>query len=273
MKINYTNISGSDSIAKYFKEIRKKELLTFEKEIELAERVKDGDEKAIVELCEANLRFVISVAKEYQGHGLELNDLINEGNYGLIKAAHKFDSTKGFRFISYAVWWVRQSIIQSLNDNSRLIRLPVNLITKLNSIKKNNELLLQEHLGDLEMFDNEFINLDVITCGSLNDHINEDGDEVSDLISDEINIEERLIENADESKLKEALNKTLDILDEREREIIECYFGLNKEFEAMTLEGIGDKYDLTKERIRQIKSKAIMKLRANTSNLQKLLDK
>lgn len=273
MKGNYTSIDGSESIGKYFKEIRKKELLTIEKEIELAERIKNGDESAINELVESNLKFVISIAKKYQGQGILLSDLINEGNLGLIKAAKKFDADKGFRFISYAVYWVKQTIMQCLNENGRMVRLPVNVITKLNSIKKNNELLLEESLHDIDTFDNEFVELTNSTCSSINDYINEDGDEVSDLLSDDINVEEEIIKNSDDTKIKEALSKTLEILDERERCIIECYYGLNNDYEAMTLEGIGDKYNLTKERIRQIKSKAIMKLRYNASNLQLLLDK
>ncbi len=275
MKRNYTSIDDSESIGKYFREIRKKEILTVEKEIELAERVKQGDELAIKELVESNLKFVVSIAKKYQGQGVLLSDLINEGNIGLIRAAKKFDSDKGFRLISYAVHWIKQAITQCLNDNSRLVRLPVNKITKLNSIKKHNEFLISEQfeLVDIDTYDNEYVDEINSSCVSINSFINEDGDEVSDLLSDDINIEESIIKTADESKLRKALMETLEILDERERCIIECYFGLNSDYEAMTLEGIGDKYNLTKERIRQIKAKAIMKLRYNTSNLQKLLDK
>lgn len=273
MKVNNINIDNADSIGKYFKEIRKKGLLTIEDEVELAERIKNGDDSAILELVESNLKFVVSIAKQYQGQGVLLSDLINEGNYGLIKAAKKFDADRGFRFISYAVYWVKQSIIQCLNENGRMIRLPVNVIAKMNTGRKNNELLLEEHTHDVELFDNEYVELVNTSCSSLNEYINEDGDEVSDLISDDINVEELIIKDSDNDKLKSVLYKTLEILDERERCIIECYFGLNESYEAMTLEGIGDKYDLTKERIRQIKEKAIMKLRFNASNLQNLLDK
>lgn len=269
---------GEDSIGKYFKEVRKSELLTNEQEVELANRIQGGDEAAVEELVKANLKFVISIAKEYQNQGLSLADLISEGNFGLVKAATRFDPTRGFRFISYAVWWIKQSIIQSLNDNSRMIRLPANVILKLAKIRK--ELEKFEFENEREASSGEVINeesedddLTVIQTpkvGSLNAPINEEGGELSELIAD-------TSEDADEAyevdmRLKEELNETLSVLDDRERDIIESYFGINKEHVGMTLDDIGERYGLTKERIRQIKEKAIRKLRHNAHNLFDLMN-
>lgn len=274
MKSKYTGTDDSDTITKYFKEVRKTELLTPEKEVELAIRIQNGDEVAKKELIEANLKFVISVAKDYQGQGLTFADLISEGNFGLIKAAQKFDHTKGFRFISYAVYWIKQSIMQSLNDNGRMIRLPVNVIGKMSNMKKQvdkfeleNERLpfIDEDMGKGEVFD------DIVlpTCTSLNKIINEDGDELVEFIGDEFVSD--TISELDNDKLSQAIQKTLGILEPRERKIIECYFGLNSDYEAMTLEEIGEEYDLTKERIRQIKEKAIKKLHASSIQLRKFI--
>lgn len=271
---------GEDSIGKYFKEVRKSELLTPEEEVALAERIQAGDEEAIEELCKANLKFVISIAKEYQGQGLPLADLISEGNYGLVKAALRFDSTRGFRFISYAVWWIKQSIIQSLNDNSRMIRLPANVILKLSKIRKelekfefNNE--REASIGEVintnkEEDDDELVIIDTPSVSSLNTPINEEGGELSELIADvdEDEDEQYLIDN----RLKEELESALSKLDQRERDIIESYYGINKEHVGMTLDDIGERYDLTKERIRQIKEKAIRKLRHNGGRLFDLLN-
>jgi RNA polymerase primary sigma factor len=213
------------------------------------------------------------VAKEYQNQGLPLSDLISEGNYGLIKAASKFDPTRGFRFISYAVWWVKQSIIQSLNDHSRTVRLPVNVTNQVSKVKKAVVEFEQQHgrkptISDV-IKDNKGNVLDITvlqhtTCGSLNDKINEDGDEVMDVIED------TSVSRPDEDMytdevLKEELNTTLSVLSERERKIIEMYFGVDGS--SMTLEQIGDEYNLTKERIRQIKEKALRKLKNNCANL------
>jgi len=281
MNKKYISPNEDDSITKYFKEIRTSEILTPEKEIELAIRIQNGDEKAIDELVMANLKFVISIAKEYQGQGLTLADLISEGNYGLIKAAMRFDHTRGFRFISYAVYWIKQSIMQSLNDHSRSIRLPANVINKLYKIRKQIERFETENgrtpidgdevltrNGEQESFE-EVTNIP--SCGSLNQKINEDGDELLEVIPDETQ-EDISIFDTDNDRVKNELYKTLDILDERERSIIECYFGLNTDCEPMTLEAIGDRYDLTKERIRQIKEKAIRKLRHNVHNLYELMN-
>lgn len=281
MNKRYISPNEDDSITKYFKEIRSSEILTAEKEIELAIRIQNGDEKAIDELVMANLKFVISIAKEYQGQGLTLADLISEGNYGLIKAAMRFDHTRGFRFISYAVYWIKQAIMQSLNDHSRSIRLPANIINKLYKIRKQIERFEIENgrtpidgdevvtkNGEGESFE-EVTNIP--TCGSLNQRINEDGDELLEVIPDNTD-DDISIFDVDNDRIKNELYKTLDILDERERSIIECYFGLNIDCEPMTLEAIGDRYELTKERIRQIKEKAIRKLRHNVHNLYELMN-
>jgi len=266
-----------DSIGKYFKEVRKSELLTPSEEIDLAKRIQEGDEVAVELLVNANLKFVISIAKEYQNQGLPLADLISEGNYGLVKAAMRFDYTKGFRFISYAVWWIKQSIIQSLNDNSRMIRLPANVILKLAKIRK--ELAKFEMENEREASTGEIINegdedeltiLETPTVNSLNKTINEEGSELGELIADKSDDEVETYEI--DQRLKDELSETLSVLDDRERDIIESYFGINKEHCGMTLDDIGSRYDLTKERIRQIKEKAIRKLRHNAHNLFDLLN-
>jgi len=279
MNKTYINLNGDDSITNYFKEVRKSEVITQAKEVELAIKIKEGDKKAIDELVFANLKFVISIAKEYQGQGLPLSDLINEGNYGLIKAASKFDHTRGFRFISYAVWWIKQSIIQSLNDNARIIRLPSNVINKLSILKKEIEKFKMENerepvYGDI-MLDDETKYLsedDIPTCRSLNDTINEEGSELIDIIESIDDDKSDNYYDIDEV-VKYELEKTLSILTARERAIIEFYYGLNSNYEPMTLEAIGDKFSLTKERIRQIKERAIRKLRFNSSDLYDILNK
>ena len=272
---------GEDSIGKYFKEVRKSELLTPKEEVELAERIQDGDELAIELLVNANLKFVISIAKEYQNQGLPLADLISEGNYGLVKAALRFDSKRGFRFISYAVWWIKQSIIQSLNDNSRTIRLPANVILKLAKIRK--ELEKFEFENEREATTGEVINehkkdkgeddLQIILTprvNSLNAPINEEGGELSELIAD--NSDKDVEDYEIDERVKEELNEALSTLDDRERDIIESYFGINRTHVGMTLDDIGEKYQLTKERIRQIKEKAIRKLRHTSHNLFDLIN-
>jgi RNA polymerase primary sigma factor len=274
MSKKFVNFDSDDTIAKYFKDVRKSVILTPNEEIELAKRIKKGDTNAIDEFVEANLNFVISIAKEYQGQGLQLSDLISEGNYGLIKAANRFDHKRGFRFISYAVWWVKQSIIQSLNDNARTVRLPANVINKLSYL--NKEIAKFEHLNEREpvfgeIFDKDKEAMAIISfpkIASLNETINEEGDELIELIAGDDGEEDQLI--VDE-RIKSELNKTLEVLDERERKIIECYFGINIDSEAMTLEAIGERYGLTKERIRQIKEKAIRKLRHNAHDLYNLM--
>lgn len=254
----------SDTLNKYFKDINKSNLLTIEEESTIANRIQNGDKEAINELVKGNLKFVISVAKEFQGLGLPLSDLISEGNIGLIKAAKRFDPTRGFRFISYAVHWIRQAIMQSLNENSRMIRLPANVIHKLG---QKNKIVIKENFEDDVNDVNEYP-----TCVSLNTPIGEfDGYELGDMVVDE-SVDKLDILEYETERLKRAINNTLNSLDERERSIIECYFGLNSHCEAMTLEAIGDRYDLTKERIRQIKEKAIRRLRHNNIELYSLIN-
>lgn len=277
MSKKYVNYSTDDTVSKYFKEVKKSIILTPSQEIELAKRIKKGDSKATTELVEANLKFVISIAKEYQGQGLPLSDLINEGNYGLIKAAHRFDHKRGFRFISYAVWWIKQSIIQSLNDNARVVRLPANVINKISKLNKEMSTTEQENETEpiyVDMFDqeNDLSILNYSKTSSLNKLVGDEGGEIVDLlVSEPLTLDIEEVEVND--KVKDELNKILSVLDEREKMIIESYFGMNTTHEGMTLEAIGDKYDLTKERIRQIKEKAIRKLRHHTQTLQDLMNK
>jgi RNA polymerase primary sigma factor len=280
MNRTYINLSGDDSVTKYFKEVRKSKVITSEEEVKLAKRIENGDNSAIDELVFANLKFVISIAKEYQGQGLLLSDLINEGNYGLIKAANRFDYTRGFRFISYAVWWIKQSIIQSLNDNARTIRLPSNVINKLSYLKKEIEKFKFENerepvYGDI-LVDNAdgeiFTEINLPSCKSLNDTVSDDGSELYELIGNPMNDNDDNFYTID-SVIKFELDKTLSILTDRERAIIDYYYGLDNNFESMTLEAIGEKFKLTKERIRQIKERAIRKLRYNSSDLHDILNK
>lgn len=269
MSKKFVNFDAGDSISKYFKDVRKSVILTPKEEVELAKRIKEGDQSAVDKLVNSNLKFVVSIAKEYQGQGLSLSDLISEGNYGLIKAATRFDHEKGFRFISYAVWWVKQSIIQSLNDNARMVRLPANVINKISYLNKEIAKFEMENerepvYGEIFDKDNEAMALiNYPKCSSLNEVINEEGDELIELVGSEQE-EDKLV--VDE-RIKNELNNTLSVLDERERAIIETYFGVNTNLEPMTLEAIGEKYGLTKERIRQIKEKAIRKLRHNSHDL------
>jgi len=262
--------TSEDSISNYSKEVRKIDLITPKEEVRLAKLILEDDSEALNTLVNANLRFVISVAKEYQGQGVPLVDLISEGNYGLVKAAKKFDHTRGFRFISYAVWWVRQSILQSLCENSRTVRLPVNIVNQLSSVKKEMAKFEQENQRKATSLDMDLSVLNHPTCGSLNEKINEDGDEVLDLVADETfarpdsNI-------TTEEVLKNELEKTLSILSEREQRIINMYFGIDGG--SLTLEQIGDEFGLTKERIRQIKEKSLRKLKNNCDNLFEFVQK
>lgn len=266
---------NDETLLRYFKDIKKTDLLTPEEEINLAKRIQDGDEKAIEELISANLKFVISIAKEYQYQGTPLNDLIGDGNEGLIKAALKFDHTKGFRFISYAVWWVRQSIIHGLNCNSRLIRLPANVINSLSKIRKeiekfefeNGRYPISDEMSDCNLMD-LLINQ---RQTSLNSVINEEGDELCQSFPDN-SFDSPDYDDTGDILIKAELDRMLSELSDRERDIIVLYFGLDKTYEPMTLEGIGERYDLTKERIRQIKEKAIRKLRYNMGDLYTLVN-
>jgi RNA polymerase primary sigma factor len=273
MKSNYATISSEDTINNYFKEIKKTKSLTPEEEVELAKRIQNGDPKAVDALVSANLKFVVSIAKDYQGQGLLFSDLISEGNYGLIKAAKKFDYTKGFKFISYAVYWIRQSIIESLNFNARTIRLPVNVIIKETLNKKRIERfesINKRYPINGEMIDGEeYEELVLPICTSINNFIGEDNDEALEYLLDS-SIEEDL-SKIDNTKLAKVLEKTLSLLQPRERDMIEMYYGLNSYPETMDLEDIGEKFNLSKERVRQINASTIKKLRLNSSELYNFL--
>tara|TARA_Y100000389_G_scaffold156645_1_gene157563 strand:- start:244 stop:1080 length:837 start_codon:yes stop_codon:yes gene_type:complete len=277
MNKNFTSTSGDETISNYFKEVRKSVLITPEEEIKLAIKIQLGDEKAKDKLVKANLKFVISIAKEYQGQGLSLSDLISEGNLGLVRAATRYDHTRGFRFISYAVWWIKEAILKSLNDNSRIIRLPSNVIKKLSDLRKEINKFETENerlpiYGDLTDEHGETIDTPKTpSCTSLNDVINEDGDELYCLLEDKNSTTEKEIFSQDD-KIKEEIKNILSKLDVREKEVLESYFGINKDYDGMTLEAIGEKYDLTKERIRQIKEKAIRRIRFNADGLFDILN-
>jgi RNA polymerase primary sigma factor len=252
---------NQEEINSYLKDIRKIKVMTPERERELAEKMLSGkltlSEKHEIqkELVEGNLRFVITVSKQYQNQGLDLPDLIAEGNYGLLKAIENFDWSKKLRFISYAVWWVRQSILQSLNENARTIRLPVNVVQELQKAKKDLDATGTE-LPD------KFVNLPQVI--NLENPLNEDGDTLMDMLSNP-NAELADAGLSTEQTLKDKLLGMLDVLDEREKIIIQDYFGLSGS--TRTLEDIGNDFDLTKERVRQIKEKALRKLRNETSSL------
>ena len=252
---------NQEEISSYLKDIRKLKVMTVERERQLSDRICSGEiserEKSEIykELLEGNLRFVITVAKQYQNQGLELSDLVAEGNIGLLKAIQNFDWTKKLRFISYAVWWIRQSILQSLNENARTIRLPVNVVQELFKEKKSIEM----NGGELS---DKFASLPSIV--NLDNQINEDGDTLLDMISDQNTIMPDEVFNS-KDVLKEKLSDIMGILDDRERAIIEDYFGLSGQ--SRTLEDIGNDFSLTKERVRQIKEKALRKLRNESYEL------
>ena len=264
----------SDSLDKYLQEIGHEELISVEEEVELAQRIKKGDRKALEKLTKANLRFVVSVAKQYQNQGLSLPDLINEGNLGLIKAAEKFDETRGFKFISYAVWWIRQSILQAIAEQSRIVRLPLNQVGSVNKINRVLNKFEQEHErrpSIEEIADNVDLPQEKIEeAMTVNRrHVSVDapfaeGEDNSllDVLpnNDSPMADRKLVLES----LREEINRALQTLNERERNIIEAFFGINQP--EMTLEEIGDKYGLTRERVRQIKEKAIRRLRHNTKN-------
>ena len=266
----------SAALDKYLQEIGREDLLSTEEEIELAQRIKKGDRKALDKLTKANLRFVVSVAKQYQNQGLSLPDLINEGNLGLIKAAEKFDETRGFKFISYAVWWIRQSILQAIAEQSRIVRLPLNQVgsvNKINQLQNKFEQEFERRPNSSEIAERIDIPEDkVIDAMKANGkHISvdapfSDGDDNSliDVLPDSD------IPMADNELVMESLRKeiadALHTLNERERNVIECFYGINQP--EMTLEEIGDRYGLTRERVRQIREKALRKLRKNTKNKQ-----
>jgi RNA polymerase primary sigma factor len=262
------------SLDKYLQEIGHEELLTAEEEVELSQRIRKGDREALERLTKANLRFVVSVAKQYQNQGMSLSDLINEGNMGLIKAAERFDETRGFKFISYAVWWIRQSILQAIAEQSRIVKVPLNQVGAYNKINKVLNQFEQENerrpnvneIADQIDLPEEKIEVAMKQGGR---HVSVDApfhdDESSSLLDVLPNNDSP---EADNELLRESLRKeianALQVLSERERNIIEAFYGINQP--EITLEEIGNKYGLTRERVRQIKEKAIRKLRKNTKN-------
>jgi RNA polymerase primary sigma factor len=260
----------SQSLDKYLQEIGKVDLLTPDEEVELAKRIKEGDQIALEKLTKANLRFVVSVAKQYQNQGLSLGDLINEGNLGLIKAAQRFDETRGFKFISYAVWWIRQSILQALAEQSRIVRLPLNRVGSLNKISKTFSELEQKY--EREPSPEELAEVLQVTTSEVIDTMKISGRHVSmdaPFIQGEENSLLDVLENDSEEtpdqglitdSLRKEVQRALSTLTQREADVITLYFGLNGEH-AMTLEEIGEKFNLTRERVRQIKEKAIRRLR------------
>ncbi len=261
------------SLDKYLQEIGKVDLISAEEEVSLAQRIRQGDRAALEKLTKANLRFVVSVSKQYQNQGLSLPDLINEGNLGLIKAAQRFDETRGFKFISYAVWWIRQSILQALAEQSRIVRLPLNKIGAINKINKAYAKLEQEY--EREPNFDEIAEMLEITETEVKDSLRNSGRHVSmdaPLMQDEDNNLYDVLRSDDiptpESgliyeSLKKEIERAISTLTLRESEVIRSYFGLNGSH-PMTLEEIGEKFDLTRERVRQIKEKAIRRLK-NTS--------
>ena len=264
----------SASLEKYLQEIGHEELLTTEQEVELAQKIRKGDKKALERLCKANLRFVVSVAKQYQNQGLSLPDLINEGNLGLIKAAEKFDDTRGFKFISYAVWWIRQSILQAIAEHSRLVRLPLNQVGSVTRIMKEAYKFEQEYERKPSI--NEMAERIDMPEDKIADAMNANSHEVS-VDAPFVNGEEGSIVDSmtnpdypttDNELVKESLRteveRMIKLLGDREQKVIKAFFGIGEP--ELTLEEIGVKYNLTRERVRQIKEKAIRRIRHNTKN-------
>lgn len=264
----------SASLDKYLQEIGHEELLTTDQEVELAQRIRKGDKRALERLTKANLRFVVSVAKQYQNQGLSLPDLINEGNVGLIKAAEKFDETRGFKFISYAVWWIRQSILQAIAEQSRLVRLPLNQVGNVNKITRELNKFEQEHerkpsvdeiaervdlpedkIADAMKANSRHVSMDAPIADG------EDSSMIDFLSGDSSNTDREL---AIES-LKAEVSRILKLLTDKEQKVLRAFFGIDGSPE-MTLDEIGEKYNLTRERVRQIKEKALRRLRHNTKN-------
>ena len=264
----------SESLDKYLQEIGKEELLSTDEEVELAQRIKKGDHKALERLTKANLRFVVSVAKQYQNQGLSLSDLINEGNMGLIKAAEKFDETRGFKFISYAVWWIRQSILQAIAEQSRIVRLPLNQVGAVNRINREANRFEQEHerrpsaveLSEKVDMPEDKID-DALHVGRSHVSVDapfvdgEDNSLLDVLVNDDAPMADRQLVL---ESLRAEIRNALQMLNDRERKVITAFFGIDQP--EMTLEEIGSKYGLTRERVRQIKEKAIRRLRGNTKN-------
>ena len=265
------------SLEKYLQEIGRVDLITAEEEVELAKRIKEGDQFALEKLTKANLRFVVSVSKQYQNQGLTLPDLINEGNLGLIKAAQRFDETRGFKFISYAVWWIRQSILQALAEQSRIVRLPLNKIGNISRINKAFAKLEQEferpptvtELAELLEMTMDDVKQTIRNSGrhvSMDAPLSDDDDGAGNMYAlmkddDQVNPDDKVIDDS----LKAEINRCLHTLTERERDVIVLYFGLGG-VENCTLEEIGKRFDLTRERVRQIKEKGLRKLKGASRN-------
>jgi len=259
------------SLDKYLQEIGKVDLISAEEEVVLAKKIKEGDELALEKLTKANLRFVVSVAKQYQNQGLSLPDLINEGNLGLIKAAKRFDETRGFKFISYAVWWIRQSILQALAEQSRIVRLPLNKIGSINKINKTYASLEQRY--EREPSADEIASVLEISANDVRESQRNSGRHISmdaPLVDGEdSNLYDVIMSgespNPDDSLINDSLRteieRSLTTLTDREADVIRLYFGLGNHKHAMTLEEIGEKFDLTRERVRQIKEKGIRRLK------------
>ena len=264
----------SQSLEKYLQEIGKVELISPEEEVKLAIRIKQGDQKALDKLTKANLRFVVSVAKQYQNQGLSLPDLINEGNLGLIKAAQRFDETRGFKFISYAVWWIRQSILQALAEQSRIVRLPLNKVGLTNRIQKAYSHLEQEferepsaeELAELLELDVEEVSSSLGIAArhvSMDTPLSEGEDNTLIDVLENPNAELANANIEHKESLKQEIDRSLKTLTERQKEVICFFFGIGVDH-PMSLEDIGERFNLTRERVRQIKDKAITKLRGNT---------
>ena len=264
----------SESLEKYLQEIGKEELLSTDEEVELAQRIRKGDRKALEKLTRANLRFVVSVAKQYQNQGLSLPDLINEGNVGLIKAAEKFDETRGFKFISYAVWWIRQSILQAIAEQSRIVRVPLNQVGSVSKINRILSKFEQEHerrpstdeiseridlpedkVDEAMMANARHVSVDAPFVDG------EDNSLLDVLVNDDAPMADRQLVM---ESLRDEIAVFLQTLNERERSVVSAFYGIGQP--EMTLEEIGNKYGLTRERVRQIKEKAIRHLRNNTKN-------
>ena len=267
----------NDSLDKYLQEIGRVEMVSIEEEIELAQRIKKGDRKALEKLTKANLRFVVSVAKQYQNQGLSLPDLINEGNMGLIKAAEKFDETRGFKFISYAVWWIRQSILQALAEQSRIVRLPLNQVGSLNKIGKALQRFEQENErrpSPMELAEQLDVPVEKIadTMKVSGRHVSVDAPfvdgEDNSLLDVLPNEDSPMADSSlNQESLSKEVNRALEQLNPRERDILKMFFGIG--CQEMTLEEIGAKFVLTRERVRQIKEKAIRRLKGQKSKLLK----
>ena len=264
----------SASLDKYLQEIGHEELLSTDEEVELAQRIRKGDKRALERLTKANLRFVVSVAKQYQNQGLSLPDLINEGNVGLIKAAEKFDETRGFKFISYAVWWIRQSILQAIAEQSRLVRLPLNQVGSVNKITRELNKFEQEHerkpsvdeiaervdlpedkIADAMKANSRHVSMDAPIADG------EDSSMIDFLAGESSNTDRELVIES----LKAEVSRILKLLTDKEQKVVRAFFGIDGSPE-MTLDEIGEKYNLTRERVRQIKEKALRRLRHNTKN-------